>query len=162
QIKVDKWRESAARWYRARSEDPDYRRAALEFVCLQNRQPQFLRTFEQPPSSFARWYFKQPHQSRAALIGFDLWCYKSKVIGFVGSGPEPLRDRDHEALLIKQFVLRREQSAAKLRRETEVLENLERLATTPREAIPGSVRLFVWQRDKGQCVKCGSRGKLEF
>jgi len=25
-----------------------------------------------------------------------------------------------------------------------------------------SVRLFVWQRDKGQCAKCGSRERLEF
>src|SRR5713101_8557469 len=24
------------------------------------------------------------------------------------------------------------------------------------------VRLFVWQRDRGQCVKCGSKQRLEF
>jgi 5-methylcytosine-specific restriction endonuclease McrA len=30
------------------------------------------------------------------------------------------------------------------------------------EIFPESVRLFVGQRDKGQCVKCGSRERLEF
>lgn len=37
-----------------------------------------------------------------------------------------------------------------------------RLEHTSREPIPRSVRLFVWQRDRGQCVQCGSREQLEF
>ena len=44
----------------------------------------------------------------------------------------------------------------------EALENMEKLEGVSREPISESVRLFVWQRDKGQCVKCGSREKLEF
>jgi 5-methylcytosine-specific restriction endonuclease McrA len=39
---------------------------------------------------------------------------------------------------------------------------LKRLNGTPREPIPEAVRLFVWQRDKGQCVKGGSKQRLEF
>ena len=39
---------------------------------------------------------------------------------------------------------------------------MEKLTGTFRESIPDKVRLFVWQRDKGQCVKCGSRERLEF
>jgi 5-methylcytosine-specific restriction endonuclease McrA len=31
-----------------------------------------------------------------------------------------------------------------------------------REPIPDKVRMFVWQRDKGCCIKCGSQEKLEF
>lgn len=31
-----------------------------------------------------------------------------------------------------------------------------------RESIPDDVKLFVWQRDGGRCVKCGSQEKLEF
>jgi 5-methylcytosine-specific restriction endonuclease McrA len=31
-----------------------------------------------------------------------------------------------------------------------------------REQIPESVRIFVWRRDEGRCVKCGSQEKLEF
>jgi hypothetical protein len=31
-----------------------------------------------------------------------------------------------------------------------------------REAIPERVRHDVWRRDRGTCVECGSRGRLEF
>jgi hypothetical protein len=33
---------------------------------------------------------------------------------------------------------------------------------TPREKIPDSVKIFVWQRDQGRCVNCGSQERLEF
>jgi Holliday junction DNA helicase RuvB len=33
---------------------------------------------------------------------------------------------------------------------------------TPREPIPDEVKKFVWQRDQGRCVKCGSRELLEY
>jgi hypothetical protein len=31
-----------------------------------------------------------------------------------------------------------------------------------RQAIPESVRHEVWRRDRGTCVECGARGRLEF
>jgi hypothetical protein len=31
-----------------------------------------------------------------------------------------------------------------------------------RMAIPGDVKMFVWQRDGGACVECGSKEELEF
>jgi hypothetical protein len=31
-----------------------------------------------------------------------------------------------------------------------------------RGPIPDDVKTFVWQRDRGQCVRCGSKEKLEF
>jgi 5-methylcytosine-specific restriction endonuclease McrA len=34
--------------------------------------------------------------------------------------------------------------------------------TQLREAIPERVRHEVWRRDRGTCVECGSRGRLEF
>jgi 5-methylcytosine-specific restriction endonuclease McrA len=67
-----------------------------------------------------------------------------------------------DALLIKHYVLRRERDYEKVRREVEALENMERLEGIPREPIAEAVRLFVWQRDSGKCVKCGSRERLEF
>ncbi len=44
----------------------------------------------------------------------------------------------------------------------EALERFGDLPTASREMIPDEVRLFVWQRDRGSCVRCGSREKLEF
>src|SRR5438093_693993 len=31
-----------------------------------------------------------------------------------------------------------------------------------REHIPDDIKIIVWQRDGGKCVKCGSQEKLEF
>jgi 5-methylcytosine-specific restriction endonuclease McrA len=31
-----------------------------------------------------------------------------------------------------------------------------------RPPIPDEVKVFVWNRDAGRCVKCGSRRRLEF
>jgi len=31
-----------------------------------------------------------------------------------------------------------------------------------REPIPDDVKIFVWRRDQGKCVKCGSTKDLEF
>jgi HNH endonuclease len=35
-------------------------------------------------------------------------------------------------------------------------------AATARQAIPERVRHEVWRRDRGSCVECGSRARLEF
>jgi hypothetical protein len=35
-------------------------------------------------------------------------------------------------------------------------------ARSPREPIPEHVRVFVWRRDQGRCVQCGSNERLEY
>ena len=49
-----------------------------------------------------------------------------------------------------------------MRREIQAFENIERTDGARRERISEAVRLFVWQRDQGRCVQCGSSEKLEF
>src|SRR3989338_8871025 len=87
------------------------------------------------------------------------WLYKNKVMDVSGSKTV---SKEELQLLIKHKVLREEKLLEKIKREVEAFENLDRIAPAKRERIPESVRLFVWQRDEGQCVKCGSREKLEF
>jgi hypothetical protein len=65
-------------------------------------------------------------------------------------------------LKIKHAVLRHDKAFERMRREIEALENVEKADIARRERIPDSVRLFVWQRDQGKCVKCGGAEKLEF
>jgi 5-methylcytosine-specific restriction endonuclease McrA len=65
-------------------------------------------------------------------------------------------------LRIKHTVLREEKIIEHIRREIEAFENLDKISSARRERIPESVRLFVWQRDEGKCVKCGSQESLEF
>jgi hypothetical protein len=67
------------------------------------------------------------------------------------------------AVRIKHLVLRQQRAFDRMRREVEAFENMEKLGSRePREPIPDSIRLFVWQRDQSRCVKCGQREKLEF
>ena len=42
----------------------------------------------------------------------------------------------------------------------EVSETLAKVSS--RERIPEEVQMFVWRRDGGKCVKCGSQGNLEY
>lgn len=69
---------------------------------------------------------------------------------------------DQLKLEVRHAVLRVDKRYARLNREIEAFENLDRTDVARRERIPDSVRLFVWQRDHGICVRCGSCTRLEF
>ncbi len=87
------------------------------------------------------------------------WAYRGISV-FVKGGD--VLSPDQIELEIKHAVLRHDKRFARLRREIEAFENLDRADVARRERIPDAVRLFVWQRDQGKCVKCGSSAKLEF
>jgi 5-methylcytosine-specific restriction endonuclease McrA len=150
------WRDRSAReaakeeWLRAseaydqkRNADPAYRAAQSQLMKLQLREPQLLPAF----------------------FGFGnhrLWLYRENVLRLESKEPESVRDKSTDVLTIKHFVLRRQRQYERVHREVEALENIEKLEGATRERIPDSVRLFVWQRDRGQCVKCRSQQRLEF
>jgi len=69
---------------------------------------------------------------------------------------------EEQKLETAHFVLRHERRFKKLRQQLEAYRNLERAEASRREQISDAVRLFVWQRDEGKCVKCGSKERLEF
>lgn len=89
----------------------------------------------------------------------QFWAYRGTGVEVTGGGelsPEEI------ALKIKHAVLRHDKAFERMRREIKALENVEKVDIAQRERIPDSVRLFVWQRDQGKCVKCGNAEKLEF
>lgn len=69
---------------------------------------------------------------------------------------------EETVLRIKHAVLSEENALQKLRREVQAFENFEKIGATLREPIPEQVRMFVWQRDRGRCVRCGCQERLEF
>jgi hypothetical protein len=139
------WQRASTAYNQKRNDDPAYKPAQSELMELQRREPQLV------PEPFA------------VLPGhIHIWFYRDLVLRFESNEPETLREKSDEALAIKHFVLQRERQYERVRREVEALENIEKLEGATRERIPDSVRLFVWQRDGGQCVKCGSKQRLEF
>jgi len=108
----------------------------------------------------AKEFFERQHHDPQQVAWGDCWAYRNKILSFTSN--EPHTDTEQIALLVKHHILRQERQFDKMKREIEAFENLEKLDGGSREPIPESVRLFVWQRDKGQCVRCGSQERLEF
>ena len=94
-----------------------------------------------------------------ADLGDKHWLFRNRLLKVEDPG-----GLTNEELLvhIKHHVLRAEGKWKQIKRQVEAFENLERAPSVKRESIPESIRLFVWQRDEGKCVKCGSQEKLEF
>jgi hypothetical protein len=63
---------------------------------------------------------------------------------------------------IDKGLLRIQSVKASMRIETKTITTQSRAPTTRRRPIPDEVKIFVWQRDGGRCVRCGSRENLEF
>jgi hypothetical protein len=88
-----------------------------------------------------------------------LWCFQNKIFavkGSAGISAEELQIR------IKHKLLNAEKQFTKMKKEIELFENFDKVVASRREKIPESIRLFVWQRDEGKCVQCGSNKKLEY
>jgi 5-methylcytosine-specific restriction endonuclease McrA len=70
-------------------------------------------------------------------------------------------DEEFSAVQVKALLLQRER-----RRHRQVEWAVAQLEGTQqaqqREAIPDDVKLLVWQRDGGKCVRCGRQESLEF
>jgi len=64
---------------------------------------------------------------------------------------------DHAKQIRKKQKYEREIEKAKA-----TIAQVDRLKSDDRQPIPDDVKMFVWQRDKGRCVKCGSNKSLEF
>jgi len=95
------------------------------------------------------------------LLGDEVWlfrrkCYRVENTLFCGFPPQEI------PLRIKHAIYKQEKALEKIQKEVAAFENFERLPSARRERIPDSVRLFVWQRDGGRCVKCESKERLEF
>lgn len=105
---------------------------------------------------------RQEHEPVLATEGLPWWLFRGVVVNVGSMGLLPAEHQEELLLRVKHLVLRHENLLSRIRRDVEAFENLDRLPAAKREAIPESVRLFVWQRDEGRCVKCGSQEKLEF
>jgi len=87
------------------------------------------------------------------------WLYRDYLVEMEDSD---IYRQDDAALLVKRAVLREERELAHARQEVETLERFGDLPSVSRDVISDEVRMFVWQRDGGRCVRCGAREKLEF
>jgi hypothetical protein len=50
----------------------------------------------------------------------------------------------------------------RIKRAVAMMEQTSAFTAPSRETIPDDVKVFVWNRDGGRCVRCGSKERLEF
>jgi hypothetical protein len=93
------------------------------------------------------------------LEGF--WVFQRKCYRVEDADLVP---RPEIVLRIKYAALKAKRDLERMEEELEAATNLERSpsAGASREHIPRSVRVFVWRRDRGVCVQCGSDIRLEY
>ena len=98
------------------------------------------------------------HEVGAVRIGRDggrvLWWTRA---GLFWSGPE--LSAEDVALLVWDRQRRQDSRLDRLRK---IRDRSEETASARRERIPAEVRAFVWERDAGRCVQCGSGDDLQF
>jgi hypothetical protein len=97
--------------------------------------------------------FELAEQGIWAFRGHWLKCDKNA---------EKYLGRERLTMLMKRRVMQEEQRWQRIAREVEAFDNQDRIEEARRNPIPRSVRLFVWQRDEGKCVECGSLANLEY
>jgi|WetSurMetagenome_2_1015567.scaffolds.fasta_scaffold34969_2 hypothetical protein len=88
---------------------------------------------------------------RLYLFGNHLWERSRK---------EWSLSNDDFFLVIQDAVNKERRKMARLRKSVKAGQVVSEF--TSREAIEEDVRIFVWRRDNGRCVRCGSQERLEF
>lgn len=89
-----------------------------------------------------------------SLKGTTWWWYQAEFYA-----EDDGYSAEEVKLLLWEAEQERERRFERLRREMAAGSGVEEAR---REVIPEDVRIFVWKRDGGKCVKCGSQETLEF
>jgi len=72
-------------------------------------------------------------------------------------------DEGYDELEVKALVLERQaQKQRRVQRAVALMQQTEAMDAPARAVIPDEVKVFVWNRDGGRCVRCGSNQRLEF
>lgn len=116
---------------------------------LAKQEPQFFKNWNDVP-----WRINHDN-----LYGVEKRCHYVVFHDIMYECSGPYREDEFKALVIGEFD-----------RERRYLERLhcigqdvsELTVGSIRKRIPEKVRIEVWRRDGGKCVKCGSREKLEY
>jgi len=91
-----------------------------------------------------------PTSNRLLWI-YDGWLWK------MSEEYEPEEAR----LLILEEIDKERRKFERLKKKFDVA-NSDKTTTSGRERIPSDVRIEVWRRDEGKCVRCGGRENLEY
>jgi hypothetical protein len=94
-----------------------------------------------------------PIRIASGIKNKNWWLYKTRLYTDVEDyTPEEAR------VLILDYIARRNKRLERAKSRVSVIQtNVSR-----RKPIADDIKVFVWKRDAGRCVKCGSRERLEY
>lgn len=96
----------------------------------------------------------RPRRMGRGRDGREYWLFRNRLY----STPATVDEDEAQALLLGAEDAVR----SRLARAARVVRRLEVRESGPRKPLPDDVKLFVWNRDDGRCVRCGSNEALEF
>lgn len=103
----------------------------------------------------------EPHLIKdLSTSGLDWYLFRGKCVKVEANGTH--LSETEIMLEVANAVLKHEKRYQQLQRQLDAFKSIERADNDRRERIPDEVRIFVWQRDEGKCVRCGSNERLEF
>jgi len=105
---------------------------------------------------------ESPDKSAKRALAKWLWLFRDGI--YSTDKPPQLYEPEEVLLRIKSLHFQRDE---RLRRLREQVANFEAIETNlgrekSRRPLPDDVKLLVWSRDGGACVKCGSQSELHF
>lgn len=109
-------------------------------------------------------YGIRSHEADKTEDNNNVWAYKGYSILLKAEGrfSRKINITDDLILEMKYAVVKHERRMSNLKRSVDRHIGLDASEQPKREHIADRIRIFVWQRDEGKCVKCGSIEKLEF
>jgi hypothetical protein len=96
------------------------------------------------------------------LVLNSLWLFRDDL--YVTDHPARSSEMDEAAIKIKALHFQEAETFRRLREQVANFEAVERNVKNPpvRRPIPDDVKLLVWSRDGGVCVRCGANQDLHF
>ena len=121
---------------------------------------QFLQSREIPTMLTYLNYSYAPNNDWWNLEDKQTWFYKDIEYEVDWGTLKKIYTTEHISLMIMEDYDKERKRFERLKRKFELSENEK--AEISRPSIPERVRIEVWRRDEGKCVKCGSRERLEY
>ena len=115
--------------------------------------------FQPPPEFKFLKHRKIKYDDEPALRKGLLWVFRNTIVRVDEAAGA---SRTEIVTRIKHKVLSEEKTFAKIARVVDLFEKMETQPERRRLPIPDDVRVLVWRRDEGKCVRCGNCERLEF
>jgi len=133
-------------------------------IDVLNEQNKYLGGFPMDSEKF-NYIFSQINSGNVVFLGVDsgeregvenLYIYLYQQNAYEC---EIYLEEEEVQTIIEDSLEKRQE---KVRNEVDRIKSLSAEENIARQPIPEEVQIFVWNRDGGKCVKCGSQVNLEF